>query len=460
MTGPVGPTRLVIRCVVVPRSTFARALAVALLAAAPAVRANPASIVPSVSGPNHIVLDLDYAYEQDTSTIAREHTGTDPTGAVPTSDELTFHQTRHVITPHADIGFAPDTWISVALPIVVSQTRELDLAPGADRASLSTVADGILPAAGYDARDPTAPPGGDVMFRGVERHGLDQLDLGLGVAPMNQAHHPTQPTWKIGAELRLAIGKAMAFDPTAPGANTAVGQGVHELRLWTSFDRRLGWAEPWMTMYWQVPIGLTKDSPYHDPGFGATNTQKQQEAGVAFGFEAYALDDKANANRVSLDLGSRIVAHFEGRGYTEMWEVFAAAGNASAGGPLVLDADPTTPNVQAMSYPGVSNIENYLETAAHVALRAQLGPHVRFAAVGDVAWQSEHAISFADSGVDLPTCMPGQTRGCETDDNTVVNPGTPEVNPLHVQRIDLVGHRYISHAALGLTFGVEGEVLF
>lgn len=444
------------------RPTLARALAVGLVAAAPAVRANPASVVPSVSPApgtaTNVVLDIDYGFEQDSATIAREHTGTNPTGGIPTADQLTFHQTRHVITPHADIGVLPDTWISVALPIVVAQDRELDLAPGADRTTLSTVTDGILPAGGFDAQDPGTPPGGNVMFRGPSRHGLDQIYLGLGVAPMNQARHPTQPTWKIGAELRLAVGKVMKLDPADPGGNTAVGQGVHELRLWTSFDRRLGWAEPWMTMYWQVPIGLTSDSPFHDPGFGATNTQKQQEAGVNFGFEAYALDDKANANRVSLDLGSRIVAHFEGRGYSEMWEVFAAAG--APGGPLELDADPTTPGVQAMRYPGVSNIENYLETAAHVALRAQLGPHVHFAAFGDFAWQTQHAISFADSGVDLPTCTATLTTNCETDDNSVVNPGTSEVNPLHVQRIDLVGHRYISRAWLGITIGVTGEILF
>jgi hypothetical protein len=149
----------------------------------------------------------------------------------------------------------------------------------------------------------------------------------------------------------------MKFDPTAPTSQTGVGYGVHELKLWTSFDRRLGWIEPWMEMFWQVPLTATSSSLFQDPGFGATNTQLQQKAGVAFGFELYAVDSPADHNRISLDLGTRAVAHFEGRDYSEMWEVFAYAGDSRGTGPLILDADPTQTGVQAMSHPGITNID-------------------------------------------------------------------------------------------------------
>ena len=110
-------------------------------------------------------------------------------------------------------------------------------------------------------------------------------------------------------------------------------------------------------------------------------------------------------------------------------------------GPLVLDSDPTTDGVQALSHPGITNIENYLETAARVAIRAKLGDHVRFAVSGEAVWKTDHVITFADSGVDLPTCTAGQTQHCETDNNDLINPGTAEVNPLASPKIDLVGHR-------------------
>jgi hypothetical protein len=299
-----------------------------------------------------------------------------------------------------------------------------------------------------------------MMWRGVARHGLDTLNLGLGFAPMNQLHDDTKPTWKIGAEVHLAIGGVMKFDPTAPKANTGVGYGVHELRVWTSFDKRLSWAEPWVEMWWQVPLASTSDSLFQDPGFGSTNTQKGQQAGAAFGLEVYAVDDAANNNRISLDLGTRMLAHFEGRDYSEMWEPFAYAGGSTGMGPLILDADPTKPGVQPMSYPGISNIENYLETAARVAIRARLGTHVSFAVVGDAIWRTDHAISFADAGVDLPTCTGTITSHCEIDENDLVNPGTEEVNPLHKDVIDLVGHRYRSVNNFGFIIGVQGQVLF
>jgi len=422
---------------------------------------NPAGDVPagidSAGGRIDAIGTVDYQYEQQTSSIWREHVGDPsamPGAPVPLERDLAFREAKHTITPRLDIGIYHDTWISVALPVVITQSRELHLDQGVDRASSSTVQDGFLPQAGFDAQDPSAPPSGDVMFRGVDRHGLDQLQLGLGIAPMNQSRDPSKPTWKLGAELDLAIGSVMKFDPTAPGANTAVGHGVHELKLWTSFDRRLGWIEPWMELWWQVPIGTTKDSLFTNPGFGATNTGKGMQAGTRFGGELALYDDPVNRDHVGLDLGASIIGHFEGRDYSEMWEVFA---NNPA---LALDADPVTPGVQPLPYPGISNIEQYLETRVTAAVRGAIGPKVHFAATFALMWQTDHAITFADAGVDLPTCTSGMTTNCETSNNNVINPGTVEVNPLHDDKIDLVGHRYISQDNFGFSVGAQGEVLF
>jgi len=443
------------------RVVLGKALAIAWVTAGIA-HANPAGIVPGDKDVE-IVGTVDYEFELDTSTIWRESvhdTNASVTAPLPTHRDLAFEQNRHTITPRFAVGIFHDTFFTVALPVVITQSRELKLDKGVDRTGSSTVADGILPAAGFDARDPSTPPTGDLMFRGVDRHGLDQIHLGLGVAPLNQNRDDTKPTWKLGAEFRFAIGQVMKFDPTAPGANTGVSTGVHELKLWTSFDRKLDWIEPWVEIFWQVPIVSTKESLFQDPGFGASNQAKSQLAGVEFGFEAYAIDNKADRNRISLDLGTKVVAHFEGRDYSELWEVLAFAGDSRGTGPLILDSDPTKAGLQAMSYPGISDIENYLETAAKIRIRAELGPHVRLSAGTDILWKTDHAITFADAGVDLPTCAAGQSAHCETANNDVVNPGTAEVNPLHAAPIDLVGHRYRSEDNFGIVIGVSGQVIF
>lgn len=437
-----------------------------LLAESTAAQANPAATVPSAADPGDPIdlhVRLDYEYDIDRALITRERIGdpsTDPLGGIPRHRDLAFHQYRHLLTPKLELGVYRDTWISVALPVTISQSRELTLASGVGRMQSSTLQDGLLPAEGFDAQDPGTAPSGNMVFRGVNRSGLDQLHLGLNVAPMSQARDDTKPTWKIGAELRLAIGKVMKFDALKPGDETGVSRGVHEIRVSTSIDKQFRYGEGWFEMFWQAPFGTKAGSQFQDPGFGSTNIEISQEAGVGFGIEGYVLDDRENGNRVSLDVGSRIVGHFEGRQYSEMWEVFAYAGDSRGGRPLVLDRDPLDAGVQALSHPGITNVENYLETAGHVAVRAALGPRVRFAASVDLHWKTDHVITFADAGIDKATCTASRTTNCETENNDVVNPGTTEVNPLHVPLIDLVGHRFFSQDNFGVAIGVEGQVLF
>lgn len=447
--------------------TVASAALWLLAAGAPAALANPHSIVPSAADPGNPIdlqILLDYQYQLDSSSLMRERVGavgTDPLGPIQKSKDLEFHQYRHVLTPRAELGVYHDTYLTLAMPIIIAQARELELASGVDRASSSTVDDGLLPMDGFDARDPSAPPPGSLLFRGHSRSGLDQIHLGIAGAPMSQRRDETKPTWKLGAEVRLAVGKIMRFDPMNPGGETGVSRGVHEGRVYTSIDRKFERFEGWFELSWQFPIAEKSGSLFTDPGFGSTNASLSQQAGVSFGVEAYALDDKDNQNTISLDLGGRVLAHFEGREYTEMWEVFAYAGDTrTAGNPLILDVDPIESGRQDLSHPGISNVENYLETAARVAVRAQLGPKVRFAAVVDLAWKTDHAISFADAGTDLPTCGDVSTTRCEDDVNDLVNPSTREVNPLHAPVIDLVGHRYFAEDAFSLAIGIEAQVLF
>jgi hypothetical protein len=75
-------------------------------------------------------------------------------------------------------------------------------------------------------------------------------------------------------------------------------------------------------------------------------------------------------------------------------------------------------------------VENYLTLSARLALSTSLGRHVQFLASFEYGWDQSHLISFADAGVDRPTCSSGQTSGCDA-----------EVNPLHVPVIDAAGHR-------------------
>lgn len=453
---------LVLASTTVPRHR----LVIAGVMLASSASANPLSVVPTAGEPGNPIdffIHVDYDYTLDKSSLIRERVGTpgtSPLGAVPHVNDLVFHQDSHILTPRLDMAVFHDTWLSVALPVTISQSRRLELDRGVGRTTSTAVEDGILPSGGYDANDPGTALPGNLMFRGVDRRGLDQVHVGIGFAAMNQRKDDTKPTWKLGVEGRISVGKIMRFDQANPGSETGVSTGVHELRVWTSVDKKLGWVEPWFELYWQLPIAHRSDSLFSDPGFGSTNADLQQQAGIGFGLDTYLLDDNANGNRVSIDVGAHTIAHFEGRNYSEMWEAFALAGDLHTNGPLVLDGDPIQPDVQALSHPGITNIENYLETRAKLAIRGDLSHRVMFSAFGELAWKTDHAITFADAGIDLPTCSNGATTKCEPDDNDTINPGTAEVNPLHKALIDLVGHRYISTHDFSIVIGVEALFLF
>jgi hypothetical protein len=383
------------------------------------------------------------------------------------------------LTPRLELGVFTDLSLSVAMPIVISDSRDIEfdqrdtpcVFTGNDASCINagnstTVLDGLLPTNGFDADDPnTGFVGGRTIFRGPNRSGLDQIHLGLTWAPMNQARDDTKPTWKMGAELRLAIGTPKKFDRTNPNGETGVGSGLHEVRLWTTMAKRLGWAEPYMAVWWQAPFSKKKGSQWLEPGFGQRRVEAQQSGSTRFGFEAIMWEKPAENLRLSLDLSTRLEAKFEGRAYTEMWEIFQYAGDASVDaadrGPLVLDSDPTQDGQQLLSHPGVSNVENYLQFGGRLGVNAVLGDKVRFGLSFEMARDQSHVASFADAGTDKPTCSGSALPpACEVSSNDVVNPGTDEVNPLHVQLIDTVGHRYRVDEATNYQFLLQAQILF
>ncbi len=428
-------------------------------------------------------VSLDYEFASRKSVIKREFVGlpgTSPDAPVPIVRDLLFASSTHTVTPKFELGLFHDLWVSAAMPIVVNNTRSLAFDqratpctfPGGgttptciNRVNSSTILDGLLPASGFDANDPTGPgfSNGSTIFRGPTRSGTTQLHLGFGFAPMNQRRDDTKPTWKVGAEVRLPIGSLKKFTRSNPDANTGVSEGITHLRLWTSMARQLGWAEPHVEFSWQAPLSVNKDAPLADldQSFGATSESPQQQASANFGVEATLWEKPEDDLRVGLDFSTKLTARFEGRGYSDMWEVFQYAGDATVdGAPLVLDVDPTVSGAQEKSHPGATNIENFMTVDTSVKVAAHLGKKVRFAAGFGMKFEQSHLITFADAGTDLPFCANSSQRNCETSANDVVNPNTEEVNPLHVSLIDTAGHRYRVAEGRDFLFTLEARILF
>lgn len=474
--------RLITRTCIVAGAVWS--LAGVTFVPAPSAVAGPFSEVPSAFDPGDsldINISLDYGLDIKRAAIKREFVGFDGTLAndpIPQVKDLVYKSARHTLTPKLELGIFTDLSLSIALPLIVSDSRSLELDqretpcifPGGtedptciDRSNSTTINDGLLPSTGFDADNPGGPgfTDGALLFRGPGRAGVDQVHLGMSWAPMNQQRDDTKPTWKLGAEARLAIGKEMKLDPSAPGSETGVGRGVHEVHIWTSISKHMGWAEPYVQMWWVAPFGTTDDSAFRDLGFGMQRGGSQQRAGTQFGFEAIAINRPAKKQRFSIDIGARLEARFEGRAYSEMWEVFQFAGSVDRAGPLVLDEDPVTEGVQALDFPGVSKIENHMRYGGHVGLHTHISDKVRIDATFEILGTQGHIITFEDAGQDLPTCDAGQAPpGCEIDQNGLVNPNSAEVNPAHVTLIDLVGQRYYADNIVNYMFTLDARFLF
>lgn len=477
------------------RRALALALAPAVVLCAPgAARAAEGTEIASALDEGDafdLYIGIDYAFEAKKAAIKREFSdpslGT-PDAPLPIVKDLIFTQRRHIITPHLQLGIFNDLQLSVALPVVINDTREWGFDQRADpcifdsdpqmrdptcidRDNSTTLADGLLPVEGYDAYDRSTNFALDstTIFRGIDRWGLDQVHLGLAWAPMNQEKDDTKPTWVIGAEVRLSVGQIMRFDRDDPASEDGVSRGVHEFRAYTALSKRTTWAEPFVQFWWQAPFALRGTDPeddqgslFWDVGFGQENIWPQQQAGVIFGFEAIPWEDKRQKQKLSIEFRGRIEARFEGRDYSEMWEPFAYAGDVAnnPSGPLVLDRDPTSSTDLPLSHPGVTDIENYLKGGGRVGIRGWMGDNAKFSASFEYVRDQRHRISWTDAGEELPACSAGQTTGCETPNDDVITPGTREVNPLHRQVIDVVGRRYLVDEVDTFTFWVSGTIMF
>lgn len=445
-----------------PLRKFAALLMATLTAQALALAghaaAEPAELAPTTL---QAVATVDYSYTTEAATIRTETFSNSSTQGIGSVADLRASHQQHQITPQVQLGVLPNTWFTFALPVVLGDQRSLALASGVTRDTSATVAAGILPAAGLDANDPTVGTTGSTMFRGVSRGGLDALYVGLGVAPMGQDRDDTKPTWKIGATIGIPVGEVARFDRAAPSRNTAIGRGIYDVEVWTTFTKRTRRAVPYARFDWRIPVKSQSASLFSNPGFGATNILPAQRAGMRGGASARVVDRAADAVYVDIGFEGRSSVFFEGRAYTEMWEAFAYAGDANTeNAPLVLDRDPTVAGVQAFAHPGISNVENHLELGGKFTVAARLGQRVWLNFGVDVFSRTAHAISFADAGVDLPQCAANMTAGCESAVNDVVNPNSAEVNPLHNQRIDLVGHRYLVDGQLGITASLMATARF
>ncbi len=470
--------------------TLAAALALAGPAGRRAGAAEATRVVSAFDDNNRFDFNLTLSFlrESKTAFIKRESavTLTNANGDSVTRNELVrdlqYKQTRNILGLRADFGVLRDVGFHVEAPIVLTDDRELDFdqslggnctypgqvpIPSCVNAQNSTALRdgiGVIPGMpnnassyGLDAnhnRQYQAPS--QTLFSGPTRSGIEYLGLGLDWAIFNQARDDTKPTFKIGFDARIDIGKDMRFDPLNPGGNTAVGLGYHQLVWSTTVSKRFRQFDPYFGAWYMLPV-RSNGSPFQQyPTGGQTAVDPQQEAGVQIGFEQIAWEKPSAQQRVTVEFRGHMQEHFYGRSHSELWEALSGspqcatdvtkcrADPSMAGANYGIDFDGNTPS----PHPGVTETEAYASFGGNAGLNIQVGRYIRFRGLVGLTIDTPHFITFANAGVDK-------------DGSGAVELTNPkEKNPTYREIIDNPGRRFRVEGTQIWSGMVEGSLMF
>jgi hypothetical protein len=465
-------------------------LSVAILSVATCSRAHAADVTRLASSfedkdPFDAHISVGYRRTLRRGAVKRERSGSPDSGAsLSIVKEARYTQIQHILDLRAEVGIWRDLQLHIALPITLSDSRTLGFALNGGKSCLGpgpgqnnedncvTPRNSTLTADGFLNRDALLsngvgwgkdsslpwgsdrPPIGGLLL--PNRAGVDQLHIGLTWAPFTQRADSTKPTVVVGFEWRIPVGAVMRYSPVTPNANTAVGRGVHELRWALTISRRFNSViDPWFSMWYQLPLE-TSSSLFGKTDFDGSGQERagpQQQGGFEVGLEIVPWEKPAKHHKVTIELKSWMTAFFEGRGYSPMWELFAnnsrllgpclrSAANPS--GPLLWDnGNYCRDENQTLPFPGITNIENYFNVGASVALSVHVTEYL-YGRIGvSLSHDLAHLITFADAGR-------------SNDPSGQVNLSDPaQVNPLYRPIIDSPGRRFRVEEATVFDFFVS-----
>ncbi len=406
--------------------------------------------------------------------------------------DLVYQQLKHTVTPTLEIGLWHDLSVYVALPIVVSDNRSysFDQAEGSDcvypdgtnsgqatcvnKTNSSSIRDGIVPRDGFDALEDGNPYGQftdldtERIFRAPTRRGLDQIHIGMKIGMLSQARKSHLPNWVLGLEGRFALGKAMtmsrSIQDSDPAGNHRVGRGMHELGVWTALSRRYRFLDPFFGAHWRYAFA-SGNSQYQNLGGTQGKTSPQSETGAYFGTEIVPWENKEAQKKVSIVLSGSAVLHYNGRGYSEVWELLADSPalvgdptpgqgeSCNRGAALAhASANPADPSGyldaaggDCVGFNGITTLQDYGSFSINAGLNFHMGPFARLNLGAEMTTDTRHFLTSASRG-----------KGDRSGDPDVVEADSLDVNPVRRDVIDNVGRRY----AVDDVFNVRGYLNF
>jgi hypothetical protein len=393
--------------------------------------------------------------------------------------DMTFGQTRDVLSLRMDFGILWDVGIHIEAPLVLADNRHLDFDQSADsgcvypgnaqKAAATCVNAENSGLVGYGIVPSTVDPAtGKISswginqngsqftlpssraFQGPTRSGFESLNLGITWAPFNQRRDDTRPTWTLGFESKLDVFHDMRYDPSNPGGNTAVGPGYHQF-IWSTYvSKRFRYFDPYFGAWYNLPV-RTNNSLYNAiPDGNQTAINPSQRAGIVAGFEQIAWENPRADQRVTVEFRARAEQHFSGRGASEMWE--ALSGSSKCNDPASADCRPgidyNIGDTKASPYPGVTEIQQYGSFGGDLGLNVQVGKFARFRGLFGLLIDEPHYITYSGTGID------------RNGDGRVDSDDPAEANVLYRDALDAPGRRFKVEGTQIWSLYLEGSIMF
>lgn len=418
---------------------------------------------------------LTFRQSWKSANIRRETTLAQPglsTGAFMAANEnvASYSQSQSILEIGGDIGIYRDLALSLRLPLILADTRELSDLDGSSRNP-------------QRLQDPSGEQLFTVPFKSPTRSGIDWFSVALNYAIFNQQRDDTKPTWVIGAEGRFAVGDRLhacndnatikcpdPANPTGPSRDPGISRGMNSLILNTVFSRRYGYVEPY------TGFRMLVDLPQSNSDFGATSDIKgtllnrpPMIGTVTVGMEVFPWENRESFQRIGLDFKLRGSYHSPGRDYSELFDALGSSQAKSLRNPNpgAYKAGPdgftsvADPNAAKVYFAGITDQQAFGSFGASAGVTWQAGQYVKFTGGLGLSYVQSHLITAADACNPDFKGDPGASGPCRTSAGTAGGGSTTGVpNPNHRQVIDLPGRRFSVDDTTIVDLWLSGVVMF
>jgi len=391
-------------------------------------------------------------------------------GFVPQNENVAaYSQSTSVLEFGADIGIFHDLALSLRLPFILADSRELTDLDGSS-----------------NNPDRFKDPAGDTLFslpfKSPTRSGVDWFGVGLNYAVFNQQRDETKPTWVIGGEARFGIGERMHAcndnaavkcpDPAngSISRDPGISRGMNTLIAHTIFSRRFGYVEPY------TGFRLQAELPQSNSDFGRTNDLRGSLLSnppllgtFTVGMEIFPYENRERFQRLAVDLRMRGTYHSPGRDYSELFDALGSSQARSLRNPNPASyrAGPdgftsvADPNGSKVFFTGITDQHAFGSFGASAGVTYQLAEYVKFNAGLGLTYVQSHLITAADAcnpdfKTDASASGPCRSGGASAAGGSPT--GIP--NPNHRQVIDLPGRRFSVDDTTIVDLWLSGIVMF